>query len=304
MKDNDTVDNIMDLDMLTPGSVWTRKNGKESRFLFLTNTHLPPHLADKYPQMAVYADENDNMYSIPIADFVGNRTFYNVDPALEARVGNLLAFSAQDADGEFSLEDGDDDELTIDTGSEEEDAGAEDFFGGTPEPEAPARVFPVEFSSGDTNLPVIISAERLQELTESYQQQPHNGQYLHTLFIRAEEGITRESLYACFSPNHVEKNAVYTFKIRTADGVIDIDWDALVGIFPYVFQNMSMYQVIFSTNEEPPIEHAEEDIQFAVNAVDGQVVIAAAEASAPLEVADELVVAAGEPEIDVDFKVE
>lgn len=266
---------IMDLEMLTPGSVWVRENGKQSRYLFTTNMNLPTRMLETYPQMVVYADEDDNILSVPVEDFIGKRTFYNVDPGLESRLGNLLAFNTEDVSETFDL-DSDDSLLIEDSASTEVSPESPDY----PQQVMAAveetlvdqqyNMFPVSYFSGATGLPAVIAPEVLAELTESYQQQPLliENKLLHILYIRVDKsrGITHDNLYACFSPTRVEQNAVYTFKVQTPDGVLDIDWDALIGIYPYVFQNISMFQVIFSTGVELTYEVADEpEVQFQVS---------------------------------------
>ncbi len=310
MKDN--VPNIMDLDSLTPGSVWTRRNGKESRYLFTTNTALPASMAETHPQLAIYADENDNFFSVPVADFISKRTFFNVDPGLEARLGNLLAFSAQDSEEGFDLLDelaltvGDeDDDLTIDK-DEEPVADQAGLPGYTQEQLNAVNAFPIEFFSNSvgSGLPEVLSPQKLCEMAECYQQEPlvSEGKMLHRLFFRAGRGITHDTLYACFSPKHVELNAVYTFKVHTPEGLLDVDWDAMLGIYPYVFQNVSMLQVMFTTGTEltytqlaEEAEEAEEpEVVFSVQAEAGQVVIAAQPLA--VSVSDELVIEAAPDE--------
>lgn len=319
MKDN--VPNIMDLDSLTPGSVWTRRNGKESRYLFTTNTALPASMAATHPQMAIYADENDNYFSVPVDDFISKRTFFNVDPGLETRLGNLLAFSAQDSDDGFDLL-GDDTTLTIDVDSdddltvgsdESEEREQAPMPGYTQEQvdvmNATANAFPIEFSSNSvgSGLPEVLTPQKLCEMAECYQQEPlvSEGKMLHRLFFRAGNGITHDTLYACFSPKHVELNAVYTFKVHTPEGLLEVDWDAMLGIYPYVFQNVAMLQVMFTTGTELTYtqiaEQAEEpEVVFTAQAEGDQVVISAVPAPAAtpavVEVADELIIEAAPDE--------
>lgn len=271
MNTEDRVPDIMDLELLTPGSVWVRKNGKESRFLFLTNAKLPEKFQAEHPQMAVYADEDDNVFSVPVMDFIAKRTFFNCEPGLETRLLNLLAFSAADDDTGFDLlNDSDNDENLLINDSEDDARtdgsegiveSSENVSGQTnfATDEGLVNAFPVEFFGAETGLPEIISPQRLCELTECYQQTVSlvDHKYLHTLFIRAANGITKETLYASFSPTHVEQNAVYSFKVRTNEGVLDIDWDGLVGIYPYVYQHISMYQVVFYTEAEVAITSME-----------------------------------------------
>jgi hypothetical protein len=295
---------IMDLEMLTPGSVWTRKDGKQARYLFTTNTTVPATHSHIYPSVAVFADENDDYFSVPVEDFIARRTFYNVDPGLEARLNNLLAFDADSTSEDFdllndadeSLVVSDDDSFTATVGDGVTDIVADESnevsAAQQPDPDAslnPAlNMFPVEYSSEGSALPEIIPGYILASHTQGYQQQPlmtETGftKIVHTLFIKATKEITHDKLYACFSPTHLERNAVFTFKVSTADGLLDVDWDAMIGVFPYVFMNEQVFQVMFLSDSELKYERVEEEpaVEFVASTdpADGHVVIAAAEAA-------------------------
>jgi hypothetical protein len=257
---------IMDLEMLTQGSVWVRKNGKQSRVLFVTNTSLPQEKQTEYPPTVVYADENDNVYSVTLPQFLAKRTFFNIEPALEDRLVNLLAYSPDDSGVEdFSLDD--DDSLLISEPIEAETQDTESVSDtqvtaeptqvnaanepAEPEYAEPINVFPVSYHSDSSGLPEALSPQLLAELTECYQQQPivSEGRLFHTLYIRADSRITREKLLACFSPS--SGNAIFTFSVDMGiEGTETVDWDTLIGIYPYAFQHIRMYQVVFATDTE------------------------------------------------------
>ena len=104
---------VADLDFLTEGSVFTRDDGRESRFLFLTNQSLSQKLKTQFPPQVVYADENGNVLSCSIERFLNKRKFVSVDPELEARLVNLLAATSASQEDTLDL---DGDVLTIDDG--------------------------------------------------------------------------------------------------------------------------------------------------------------------------------------------
>lgn len=244
--------NIADVtDFLTSGAVFTREDGRESRVLFVTNTALPEKLKAKYPPQVVYADESDNILSCSIERFLQNRTFYNVQPELEARLTELLAapstavsedildlMSEDDDDGDaLRADDSEDLVLQID--------GEEDID--THEPI-------VEFTlrHGDTELPSIFDLDHLTAAVASYQQQPAAdlNAVQHVLFIKAEAGITDASLRAVFSPANEALNHTLEFAVDT-EGLGEmrlINWDTFIGVYPCVFYGSRMYQVVFGAS--------------------------------------------------------
>lgn len=251
--------NIADLDFLTPGSIFVREDGRESRFLCLTNTALPEKARKKYPSQVVYADENNHILSCDIDRFLNKRKFHMVDPDLESRLENLLALS--NSDGEDSLDlDSDETLLTIDDSEDEGDAGDDD---GSSESEDAPEVQEDDFITQEdsttplvrfipsNDMPAALDAEYLAQAVSSYQQSPgavrHSVQ--HALFIRAESGITRDSLIATFSPAAEQQgtSSIYTFEVDLEDSKVHVNWDEFLGVYPCVFYGSSMYQVLFHT---------------------------------------------------------
>jgi hypothetical protein len=310
--------NIVDLEFLMPGHVFIREDGREARFLFLTNTVLSAKQQKEYPPQVVYADENNNVLSCNIERFLAHRKFLNVDPELEARLQALLL---QTSSSEDTLDlDGDDDELLV-TGDEDEGENGGELSEGETEAElyAPGSMTVEEASANladeleslgaslqivyhpQSELPAVIDPQVLAEATTSYQQSPTlNGALQHELFIRAEDGITQASLYASFSPTHDEKNATYTFSIELEGQQVTVDGD-FAGVFPCVFFNDRMYRAIFVTEKapeaaepviiDPPAEAvaAEAEIQTAAEAVN---IAAAAQAAPAVTIQPQVAVAA------------
>jgi hypothetical protein len=252
--------NIADLDFLTPGSVFSREDGRESRLLFLTNTALPKKLSKQFPPQVVYADENNNILSCDIERFLNKRKFYMVDPELEARLVNLLAISNSDSEDALDL-DSADDELVIEDAETDEGDGedpvafegelGDDSLRSSEEIDQPVSI---EFvPSGEA--PTALDATYLAQAVSSYQQAPgtDSGSVQHSLFIRAEPGINRDSLIASFSPSVSEKGgkSCFTFKVELEGIKVHVDWDEFLGVYPCVFYGNTMYQVIFSTVARP-----------------------------------------------------
>lgn len=267
---------IADLEQLTEGAVWHRADGRASRVLFVTNKTLPVKVQEVFPQMVVYADENDNVLSVPVDRFVSNRKFYNVEPELESRLLNLLALAADSGeDEEFDLEG---DTLEV----EGDDLLDDTTFSGTD-----VHRTIVNFTPHSIDLPVVIDPLLLASLVSSYQQLPGADNTIqHALFIRAE-GVTKAGLKASFSPSNEAVNAVFDFTVETRDEVLEIGRSTFVGVFPAVFYDVDMYQVVFTTDapaeEALEIEQDFAELEAAVDApaapaVTAQPVVAAAPA--------------------------
>ncbi len=291
--------NIIDIDLLTPGSVWHRPDGHSSRVLHITNKALPKKMKEKFPEQVVFLDEDDNILSQDVEMFLAKRKFYNVDPDLESRLDDLTAtgtFSGHGKD-EDTLDLNDDDLLVVDDTNDqgqdgdfepvdEEDADQQALDALTIKQEKGAEAAEVDFGADETNvdlgrpiakfiaqnpeLPAVIDAEELAQAVSSYQQTPnmYDMSTQHVLFIRAEPGVNMKSLYAAFSPKHAQINQVFTFEVEQENEVIAIDWDMFVGIYPAIFYGSSMYQVIFQTNAvaedetvmEDAVEHVEAEM--------------------------------------------
>jgi hypothetical protein len=281
--------NAADLDFLTPGSIFRREDGRESRFLMLTNTALPTKLQSKFPPQVVYADEVGNVFSCDIDRFLNVREFHIVDAELENRLNNLLALSPEGSGtDEDSLDlDGDDDALEV--SDDDEDGGLEqsltgmtgtDTSSGTEETGEgeflTSEEVPISFIPNSTELPVVLTAEQLRSAVTSYQQTPstHDNSVQHALFIRADGNITAKSLIASFSPASEGTTTTYEFEVDLGDGPVTINWDKFIGVYPCVFYGSSMFQVIFS-----------ESVSVAVAVVDEVLPASAPAAAAPVTAA-------------------
>lgn len=246
--------NIADLDFLTPGSIFVREDGRESRFLCLTNTNLPKKIREAYPPQVVYADENNNILSCDIERFLNKRKFHMVDPELEARLNNLLALSSSDSEDALDL---DSDELVIEDGEEGDSPEGMPDFGsdsGVQDDEfidSEGQGAPLVKFIPSTDMPAALDADYLAQAVSSYQQSPGAAlrSVQHALFIRAEKGISRESLIASFSPaaEQAGTNSIYTFEVELEGTKVHVNWDEFLGVYPCVFYGSSMYQVIFNT---------------------------------------------------------
>jgi hypothetical protein len=246
--------NIADVtDFLTPASVFTREDGREARVLFVTNMALPEKLKKQFPPQVVYADENDNILSCDIDRFLNKRTFFNVQPELEARLNNLLAAPASDS-GEDVLDLMGDDDLTLtddgdgdlDLSAMERDAG----IGSNDSEDIDSQDPIVVFSPRNADLPSVFDIDTLTAAVASYQQQPSAdlSAVQHVLFIKAEAGIDATVLDAVFSPANEARNQTLEFAVDAyGTGTMhSVNWDTFVGIYPCVFYGSRMFQVIFS----------------------------------------------------------
>lgn len=300
--------NIVDFEFLEQGHVFTRNDdGRAARFLFMTNTALPKKVQKMHPPQVVYADENNNILSCSPDLFLAKRSFYNVDPVLEARLRTLLDTDGSEESDEdtLDLETGDDDLLVSDGPGSELDLDAEEpsedpadagpvvsAFDDPELPDDPAP--PVTYIAVNAGLPTVLDPIVLAKATASYQQTPNqsNGNTQHVLFIRAGDGVTRDSLYASFSPTHEDINTVYSFSIDLEGRRVVIDWDRLIGIYPAVFYEDSMYQVILESvlaeqpqEIDPPAAPAVAEEPAAETSVEAELGIAPeAPAAAPVAV--------------------
>lgn len=112
------MDNLINLELLTPGSQWKRENGRVDQFLMLTNTTVPAKHQHRHPQMAVFARDDGDIFSVLLDDFLDTRTFQFVAPELERRLNDLLAFETDTTElaqemAQNEDEDDDDDALVI-----------------------------------------------------------------------------------------------------------------------------------------------------------------------------------------------
>lgn len=82
----------LELDMLTEGSVWQRTStGRFVTVIGVTNTHVKNPA--RHPSVVVFFDSMGRVLSENVPDFLNKRTFYNVDPAAETKITDLLQSS-------------------------------------------------------------------------------------------------------------------------------------------------------------------------------------------------------------------
>lgn len=257
---------IADFDFLEPAHVFVRPDGREARFLFLTNTALPAKFKKDFPPQVVYADENDNVLSCSIERFLANRKFTHVDPELEARLLNLLALGGSSNVGDEDSLDLDD-ELLVTSDDSEEESEEHEFEAELPDDSAvnigtdvteidptdprddlPEDSTPIVTFVAQDERPAAIDPLYLAQAVSSYQETPNltDGSVQHVLFIRAAPGITKEKLYHSFSPTADNINTVFTFKVVLEGNEVLIDWDNFAGVYSCIFYETEMYQVIFT----------------------------------------------------------
>lgn len=318
-----TVD-IADFDFLEPGHIFVRQDGRESRFLFLTNTALPAKLKKEFPPQVVYADENDNILSCDIDRFLEKRKFTTVDPELEARLLNLLALSksSSGSDDEDALDLDADDSLIVESDDNEE---SEDELAATLDAMAGGKIvtgvpeddeFLTESDDNQTpivqfvpqnELPAVIDPAYLAYLVSSYQESPNlsDGSIQHTLFIRAGEGVTKDKLEQSFSPNFADLNNIFTFKVGIEGQQTHIDWDLFAGVYNCIFYETAMYQVVFVVTADTRAKQSLAAVEAAAVAGIGSEeseqapVTEETIASQPLVVAESTAVPAAAPTVTV-----
>jgi hypothetical protein len=66
------------LDLLTPGTVWLRRDGSQAKFLFVTNTALSPKTQLAHPPQVIYSDSKGNIFNRDIDDFFRVYTMPNL----------------------------------------------------------------------------------------------------------------------------------------------------------------------------------------------------------------------------------
>lgn len=255
--------NIIDHDFLLPGHVFSRPDGSTSRLLFITNVSLGKKASAKFPPQVVYADENNQVFSRDIPGFLESREFVNVDPELEAKLNALLKSDTEHPEDELDL-DGDDDQLMVsgideiddmltDMGLEIEpsDEGSE-----IEEPDTVDVPSAVAYVAVNEGVPQALTAEQLASATVSYEQSIDNGNLLHTLCIRAGDGITKALLEQSFNPLYQDAYTMYAPKVVIEGQNHTFDWDVLVGIYPAVFYDSQIYKVILQSNPVPDAPEA------------------------------------------------
>lgn len=250
--------NILDLDLLTPGSVWhNTKNGKTSRVLCITNASIPEKLKESYPQQVVYLDEEGNFLSVNVDSFISKRSFYNVDPALEAAMSNLSTFfedgpSDEDVENLLNGEAEDEGSLLVVDDSDEDTEDTEEGNDGQAEDEVsyvteqPAVDNPlITYIPAEEGMRTVIEASVLAVNTISYDQSPMLGsdadQIMHSLIIASTSSFTKAELTACFKQDSLVGG--YTpFIFQVGDQLVD--WDMFAGVYSVMYLGAPAYKVV------------------------------------------------------------
>lgn len=281
--------NILGIDLLTPGSVWLRENNKKNFVLFVTNTILPIKTRSKHPIQVVYCDEQGNILNQNRDHFLETRTFYNGHFKLEQRLlqiesqlVNLFAGINFSSDEE-STEDSDDATLVIDDDADQVEDGTTEAFpfpvtASVEEDEEvtePVLIFtPME----DSNPTALISAEVLGDLLESYSQEPQLQQdlLLHKLIFRNTSPEVAEQITRSFSGAQGENNTLFKFTINPKFSGLSqepIEWDQSCGAYPYLLQSEQYLQVIVASSTkvvEQAVEiEAETEVVIEAGAITG-----------------------------------
>jgi hypothetical protein len=271
-----TLDEVKDL--LTPASVWLRRDGAQVKALFLTNQTLTKAQQEKYPPQVVYADADGNVLSRDLTSFASLYTFLNVDPDLEKRLANLIVFKATDF---LTVDDPEDDEevsLTEETKPDEEEkpvakekpavqvrekakpSDADDLQKSADLVSASARALHVDFklSANEGYSNPKLSAKELSAACKIYTRQPdeHYKMMVHRLSFELSDTITIDALKEAFHPSNTV-NTVDVFRVRTQHDKEVFVWDSWIGVFPE-YSISSLYATVYvGTSDLSPVDTEE-----------------------------------------------
>lgn len=264
-----TLDEVKDL--LTPASVWLRRDGAQVKALFLTNQILTKAQQEKYPPQVVYADADGNVLSRDLQSFASLYTFLNVDPDLEKRLSNLIVFKATDF---LTVDDPEDDEevsLTDDTKPAEEEKpiakekpvvevrqpSKQKAFAEA-EQKSPTLAVDFKMSANDGYTDPKLSANELTAACKIYTRQPdeHYKMMVHRLSFELSDTITIDALKEAFHPSSTV-NTVDAFRVRTHHDKEVFVWDSWIGIFPE-YSVSSLYATVYvGTSDVSPVDTEE-----------------------------------------------
>lgn len=262
-----TLDEVKDL--LTPASVWLRRDGAQVKALFLTNQSLTKAQREKYPSQVVYADADGNILSRDLESFASFYTFLNVDPDLEKRLSNLIVFKATDF---LTVDDPEDDEVSIEEPAEEKPAVKE-----KPAVQVREKLKPVEekesvevqasgralivdfkFSASEGYANPQLTAKDLTEACKIYTRQPDENykMVVHRLSFELSDKITIDALKEAFHPSQTV-NTVDAFRVRAGKEKEIFVWDSWIGVFPE-YSISSLYATVYvGTSTLSPVDTEE-----------------------------------------------
>jgi hypothetical protein len=268
-------------DLLTPGSVWLRRDGAQIKVLFYTNQSLTSKQQEKFVPQIVYADADARVLSRDLESFSGMYTFLNIDPDLEKRVENLIVFKASD----YLTVDDPEEEIQIVDDEEEtgKPADAEPAVQKPPVEKPVVHVHkptvPVLGSTGETRLLTVdfkisaeaglsmpkLSASDLTNACRVYTREPddHYRMTVHRLAFKRSDIVTVESLKEAFHPSKTV-NTVDAFRVRTQFDQEVFVWDSWLGIFPE-YSVSGLFLTVYVGTSDSPVDTEETPGVEAVN---------------------------------------
>ena len=297
---------LEDLDMLTPGAVYIRANSSKRYVLFLTNSTLTGDKALKHPQRVVFANDQNEIFCIPVEDFIASSKFYNVSASLESKLDLLLIFNDEDpTEEDFSLSDNDatDDFIVSDedlVSSEDQSTEVMSALSSTSTEfnvpasyvetvkDYPSIIF--NYNSEDYSGKPAIDANLLSEMLYSYSQEPNlsvNAIY-HKLTFKLPINVSVDAIKACFDINttveDLDRPFYTSFNLNPdvfgeADSGL-VDWNHSIGAFKCLENGNVMLNIILAENFEQPSEDFEipEDIKDIVEELNPELEVQSATA--------------------------
>lgn len=269
------------LDLLTPGTVWLRRDGSQAKFLFVTNTALSPKTQVAHPPQVIYSDSKGNIFNRDIDDFFRVYTFLNVDAELEKKIENLFVFNEADYE---TVNDPEDDEPVVAPADENvsvppsikvpesdtEETLAESLLRDLTnekektegEESALTAIFGIGANEALVN-PTLTPADLAAALA-LYSQEPNKVYNLtqHRLLFKLSDKVTIANLVEAFHPSS-ERNTVDWFAIKTAITSDTIVWDSWIGVYPEFSAHGLYASVLIGSSENPVDEEPTPGIEAA-----------------------------------------
>jgi hypothetical protein len=264
---------VNQLEFLTPGSVWTRKDGRTAKFLFVSNDKLKAKTQLKHPPQIIYSDPDGNVFNRDVDDFLESYSFYNVDDVLERKLESLFVFTEDDyeesdeeTDGEETAEESDEetdgvDILGIGAQSTLADQLADELADSDSDIELRSSVkkstksgvqvgFAFAEEEGLTDSP--LTAQDLTDALVVYSQDPNENYSLtqHRLMFELSDKITLKTLRDAFAPSETA-STVDAFEVRTALESTIVYWTSFIGVYPEYSTNGLFASVLVGTDESP-----------------------------------------------------
>jgi hypothetical protein len=252
-----------DITFMTPGSVWLRDNGKRSILIAISNLSLPEKLQRKNPPVAVFLNEQGDILTMPVDQFMETRQFHNCLLEVETLVDQLQAFREVTED-----------KLPDASESEEIDVAGEEVISAEVEEQAAeltateSKPEPLVDFSIEAPVDSLSIAQIIAEAATIYSQQPilSEGLVSHQIEldtgILSARGVTLEAVEAVFDPERpdFESTLIPSFKVR---GCPAVTWTTYLGLFPRMSANKTLAVLHLGvptiTEEIAQLMHAPED---------------------------------------------